>query len=186
MMEMNKTEPTKEKLNELKKQTKDEFALLLIEDLKEKLNLENYEEIFKKLAFNRILTLIEKEKTRKKLKENIFVYFDQIIDFSIIKGSGKKRNLSINGNSTFKELSSLIQKEFNLEPMHLYEFKMGEFKFGPQCDEWQEIFDELDNFKISAAIKASNLSKEDSFKFLYDFGENIKFNIKILDIKNGK
>jgi len=83
-----------------------------------------------------------------------------------IKGSGKKRNLSINGNSTFKELSSLIQKEFNLEPMHLYEFKMGEFKFGPQCDEWQEIFDELDNFKISAAIKASNLSKEDSFKFL--------------------
>src|SRR3989344_6094086 len=103
MMEMNKTEPTKEKLNELKKQTKDEFALLLIEDLKEKLNLENYEEIFKKLAFNRILTLIEKEKTRKKLKENIFVYFDQIIDFSIIKGSGKKRNLSINGNSTFKE-----------------------------------------------------------------------------------
>jgi len=183
---MKKIELTKDKLSELKKQTKDEFTLLLIEDLKEKLSLKEYKEVYKKLSFNRILTLIEKEKTRGRLKENNTANFNQTLYLNIISRSGKKRNISIKGESTLNQLSNLIQKEFNLEPMHLYEFKMGEFNFGPECDEWQEMFDELDNFRISAAINASNLSKGDIFKFLYDFGENIKFNIKILDIKNGE
>jgi|SRR3989344_616158 len=183
---MEKIKLTKEKLDEFKKQTKDEFTLLLIENLKRNLSSEEYEESYKKLAFNRILNLIKKGKTRKNLKDNRFTTSNQHLNLEIIKKSGKRRNLFINGDITFKEFSSLIQKKFNLEPVHLYEFEVGKFKFGPECDEWQEIFDELDNFKISAAIDASNLSKGDSFKFLYDFGENIKFNIKILDIKNGK
>jgi|SRR3989338_5621917 len=183
---MENIELTEEKLNELKEQTEDEFTLLLIEGLRRDLPSKEYKEAYKKLAFSRILTLVKKEKTRKKLENNKSIKFNQMIEFHIIKRSGKKRKISLSGNATFKELSSLIQKEFNLEPMHLYEFELRKFKFGPECDEWQEIFDGLDNFKISAAINASNLSKGDSFKFLYDFGENIKFNIKILDIKDGK
>ena len=101
---------------------------------------------------------------------------------NIIKGNSKKINISINGNTTLKKLSYLIQKEFKLEPLHLYEFEVGEFKFGPKCDEWQEMFDKLDDFKIGAAINSANLSKGDSFKFLYDFGEKIKFKIEISDI----
>ncbi|MBI2672376.1 hypothetical protein HYX16_05565 [Candidatus Woesearchaeota archaeon] len=183
---MEKIELTKEKLDELKEQTKDEFALLLIEELKRDLSSEEYKETYKKLLFNRILALIEKEKIKINLKNNKSVNFNQIIEFNIIKRSGKKRKISLNGNTTLKKLSSLIQREFDLEPMHLYEFEMKEFKFGSEYDEWREIFDELDNFKISTAIKSSNLSRGDSFKFLYDFGENIKFNIEILEIKDGK
>ena len=183
---MEKTELTEEKLNELKKQTNDQFTLLLIEDLRKKLYSEEYKEIYKEFNFNRILTLIKREETRKKLKNSNSLSFDQIIEFEIIKRGGKKRKISLSGDRTLKKLSSLIQKEFNLEPMHLYEFEIGGFKFGPECDEWQEIFDELDSFKISAAIKSANLSKGDNFKFIYDFGGNIHFNVKILDIQDGK
>ncbi|MBU2640081.1 MAG: plasmid pRiA4b ORF-3 family protein [Nanoarchaeota archaeon] len=177
---------TKEELDELKKQTKDEFTHLFIEDFKKKLNLKGYKESYKKMALNRILNLIEKEKIRKKLKENKSFNYNCLFNLEIIKRSGKKRSISIGGNSTLKELNNKIQKEFDLEPMHLYEFEIGNFKFGPECDEWNEIFDGLDNFKVGAAINSASLSKNDNFKFLYDFGSNIKFNIKILDIKDGK
>src|SRR3989344_8072605 len=114
---MEKIELTEEKLNELKKQTKDKFAYLLIEDLKGRLSSKKYKEAYKQLAFDRILTIIEKEKTRNNLKINKFINFNQIIQLNIIKGNSKKINISINGNTTLKKLSYLIQKEFKLEPL---------------------------------------------------------------------
>ena len=50
-------------------------------------------------------------------------------------------------------------------------------------DKWQEIFDSLDNYKLGSAISIAGLNKGDKFKFLYDFGDKIRFNIYILDIK---
>ena len=96
---------------------------------------------------------------------------------------GKKRDLLLNGEFLLSELSAIIQKDFGLEPMHLYEFKIGDFKFGPECDEWQGIFDSLDDFKIGAAFSVADLSLNSKFGFLYDFGDRILFNIKIKEIK---
>ena len=55
---MEKIELTEEKLNELKKQTKDKFAYLLIEDLKGRLSSKKYKEAYKQLAFDRILQFL--------------------------------------------------------------------------------------------------------------------------------
>jgi|SRR3989344_2347971 len=184
---MNKIKPTKEKLAELKKQTKDKFTKRLIDRLIREIALFKKKEIYEQLCFDRILNLIENEKMRDRLdnyktaKEQDYLYH-----LRVTRPSGKKRDISVTGNETLNKLSKLIKEEFELEPGYLYEFQIKMFKFGPECDDWQEIFDGLDNFKICAAIGSANLATGDSFKFLYDFREKIKFKVEILDIKNGK
>lgn len=184
---MNKIKPTKENLTELRKQTKDKFTKLLIDKLIEEVSFIGKNEVYEQLSSNRILNLIEKEKIRNRLNNYKSTKGqDCLFNLRVTKNNRKKWNISVNGNVTLNKLSQLIQKEFDLEPWHLYEFEIGELKFGPKCDEWQEIFDELDTFKICQAIDFTNLSIGDNFKFLYDFGENIKFKIEILDINDGK
>ena len=174
---------TKERLEELEKQTKDEFTKKLIVDLKKQIKLPNEPEMFKILNFERILNLIKHENKREKLnefKKNNYKYIAYDLKVSL---RGKKRNLILNGEFLLSEISRMIQKEFDLEPMHLYEFEIGNYKFGPECDEWQEIFDSLDDYKLGSAISIAELNKGDKFRFLYDFGEKILFNIEIVDIK---
>jgi len=172
--------PTKKGLEELKNQTKDKFTKLMINQLTSWTGSSKIDEFHEKLAYETILNLIEKEKMReevknykpKKIENNIF-------DLRVTKRSGKKRDISVKWNDTFEDLSYSIQREFGLESGHLYEFNMGKLKIGPECDDWQEIFDVLDNLKTGHVISFMKLKKQDSFKFLYDFGENIGFRIQI-------
>ena len=174
----------KEKLKELEKQTKDKFTKLLINDLKKKLYSSKEIGLYERLDFERILNLAKREENMNRLKnsKNLFGHHS-VFTLRIIKNSGKKREINIDGDAPLSRLRELIQKEFDLEPGHLYEFRIGEYSFGPECDEWQEIFDILDNFKLDSAISGAKLEKGDSFYFIYDFGENIKFKIKIKEIK---
>jgi len=183
---MEKHKITIEKLDELEKKTKDKFTKLLVNDLKKKINLPNESALYNQLSYDRILTLIEKEENNNRLKE--FKKVDQkniSYNLKVMRGI-KNKNITINAEFSLDTLSFMIQKEFDLEPMHLYEFKIGKYKFGPKCDEWQEIFDALDNFKLGSAILASGLKQGDIFDFLYDLGDNIKFKIQIIEIYNGR
>ena len=181
-MKRENIEITEEKLNELEKQTKDSFTKRLINDLRKQIN-SNEPEMFKQLNFSRIIELVKHENKRSNLekfkKDN---YKDVAYELKISLG-GRKRKLTLNGELSLNEISNMIQKEFDLEPTHLYEFQFVEYKFGHECDEWQEMFDSLDNYKLGSAISAAGLNKSDKFKFLYDSGDKILFNIKIVDIK---
>lgn len=177
--------PTKEKLEELESQTNDTFTKLLINDLKKRVHSVRAIGFYETVDFNRILNLIEKEKNNKKLKEINKKQKDNVhFNLKVHKISyGKKaKGVEVKGNTLLSKLSKLIQKEFYLEPGHLHEFQIGKFKFGPECDEWQEDFDSLDNFRLDAAITASGLKAGNFFKFRYDFGDNIKFKIEIAEI----
>lgn len=176
-------EISEEKLNELEKKTKDTFTKVLIFDLRKKLNSKNDDDIFKIFSFNRIVNLVAHENKRNKLSEFKKNKYKDVTYGLRVFLRGKKRDLSLNGEFLLSEISDIIQKEFDLEPMHLYEFEIGGYKFGPECDEWQEIFDSLDDYKIGAAISIAGLKVWDRFKFLYDFGDKIKFKIEITDIK---
>ena len=181
-MKRENIEITEEKLNELEKQTEDSFTKKLINDLRKQIN-SNELEMFKQLSFSRIIELIKhenKSNNLEKLKKD--KHKDIAYELNLSLG-GKKRKLTLNGEFLLNEISNMIQKEFDLEPMHLYEFQFGEYKIGSECDEWQEIFDSLDNYKLGSAISAAGLNKKDKFKFLYDFGDKILFNIEIVDIK---
>ncbi|MBI2045421.1 hypothetical protein HYT23_05155 [Candidatus Pacearchaeota archaeon] len=175
--------PTIEKLEELEKQTKDKFTKKLIDDLKKQIKFANEPEMFKILNFERILKLIKHEDKRDKLNEFKKNKYRNVAYNLKISLRGKKRNLILNGEFLLSELSSMIQKEFDLEPMHLYEFQIGKYKFGPECDEWQEIFDSFDDYKLGSAISIAELNKGNKFRFLYDFGDKTLFNIEIVDIK---
>lgn len=182
---------TEEKLNELKKQTKDELALLFIRQLRRMLVSKRMEDpktlAYRNIAYKRIMDAIEKERRRNNLSQ----YKNQGLlnaNFYLKISSYKRKSLKVNlpGSSTLEKLSVLIQREFDLDPAHAYEFKIGNLNFGPECDDWKEIFDFLDNYTLSASLGSAGLSEGDYFKFIYDFGENIGFKITILDIKNGK
>ena len=178
-------EISEEKLNELEKQTNDKFTRLLINNLKRRLLSLNETGLYEEIDFDRILNLIKKEKKNKKLKEFKKENWDNL-NFNLkihkISWGNKTKNIEVGGHILLNTLSLLIQKEFDLEPGHLYEFQIDKFKFGPKCDEWLEIFDSLDNFKLGLAISAAKLKKGDDFKFIYDFGDNIKFKIEILNV----
>ncbi|GBE20319.1 plasmid pRiA4b ORF-3-like protein [archaeon BMS3Abin17] len=174
-----------EKLSEMEKLTKERFTKLLIKDLKEGLSKAKEISMFEEADFDRITNLIEHEKKRLELKNFKWAGMDKTFIFKI---SGKKDNseIEINGNKTLRDLFERIEQEFDLDPGHLYEFHIGKYVFGTLCDEWQERFDGLDDYKIGFVLEAGGLNKKDSFRFTYDFGEEKELEIKIQDIKNGK
>lgn len=176
-------EITEEKLEELEKQTNDKFTKKLIEDLKKQIKLPDEPEMFRILNFERILKLIKHENKKDKLNEFKTDKYKDVAYNLRVSLRGKKIDLLLNGEFLLSQISDMIQREFDLEPLHLYEFGIGNYKFGPECDEWQEIFDSLDNFKLGSAISAAGLKKGDKFNFLYDFGGQIKFTIEIINIK---
>ncbi len=179
---INKKKITEEKLNEFEKKTKDKFTKLLIKSLRGRLGAGKEIGFNEIVDFERILTLIERERNREMLGPALVgLKGDKTLTLKISKGRDSY-SYNVPGRMLLSKLSNLIQREFDLEPEHLYEFEIGKFKFGPECDEWEEIFDCLDNFRLDAAICSADLKKGDSFKFIYDFGDNIKFKIKIADI----
>ena len=175
-------EITEERLDELERKTKDKFTKKLIDDLKRQIN-SGQDGLFKQLSFGRIIELIEHENKNNKLSKLKKNKYKDIAYGLRVSLRGKKRDLLLNGEFLLNEISDMIQKEFDLEPMHLYEFEIGDYKFGPECDEWQEIFDSLDDFRLGSAISAADLKKGDKFKFLYDFGDKILLKIEITEIK---
>lgn len=177
-----KIDITLKKLEELEKQTKNKFTKELIENLKKEVN-SSMPEMFKQLNFRRIVNLIEHESKQKKLEEfKKNKYKDIAYNLRITRGN-KKRELLLNGQFSLSDLSGMIQRDFDLEPFHLYEFSIGKYKFGPECDEWMEMFDCLEDINLGAAISAAGLDKGGKFNFLYDFGDRIKFSIEIIDSK---
>ncbi|OGJ15538.1 hypothetical protein A3K73_05100 [Candidatus Pacearchaeota archaeon RBG_13_36_9] len=180
-------EITLEKLNELEAQTEDKFIKSLIESLKKKITLPKRNEFYETLDFERILTLVEKEKNRRSLKEAEKSIKEEklfVLKVSRVNYGKKTKTIEVKGDAPLSSLSGDIQDAFDLEPMHLYEFEIGKYKFGPECDEWEEIFDILDNYRLDAAISFAGLNQGDKIGFLYDFGDNIRFKIEILDIRN--
>ena len=185
-------ELNEERLKELKQQTKDKYIHLLIRDLRRILALQKGVESPKTLiyinhVYGRIVHFMEKEQSRNNLlKYKNSELLNSNFNLRISSYKRKSQKISVQGNFTLEKLSEWIQIEFDLEPGHLYEFKIGKLNFGPESDDWQEIFDFLDNYKICHPVGSAGLSKGDYFSFVYDFGANINFKIKIIDIKKGE
>lgn len=176
-----------EKLNEFFEYTKDTFVKKLIINLKERLKKNNKISFVEVMDFNRIKDIVEKEKKRRELMEKqkipskTYVY-----TFKISLTSGIWRIIEIKGNELLSKLDYLIQRAFDHEPGHLYEFRFGEYRFGPKCDEWQEIFDRLTNVRIDSILNSIGFKLDDKGRYIYDFGEKIEHKIELIEIKEPK
>ena len=178
-----KIEISKEELGNLEKQTKKKFTKMLISHLKEKLNNPRpKEDFYNQLEYKRIMTLIEKEKNNNFLKKFPKEDNESIITLKVSKDNISK-TFQVPGKLDLKDISIWIISKFDLDACHLYEFTIGKYKFGPRGDEWDEVFDHLDNYALIDAINASNLKENGHFTFLFDFGDSLEFDIEIVDIK---
>ena len=112
--------PTIEKLEEIEKQVRDKFTLKLIDLLKEDIQ-RGEKELYNQFSFQRILDLAKQERNIKKINEFVFKKYNKIAyGLKITKKSGKIIRTTFNGGFALADISQQIQKEFDLEPVHLY------------------------------------------------------------------
>lgn len=183
---MMKSKITAENLNELKSKTKDKFTLFLINKLIKDINSDKRNNFYETLDYERITNLVKKEEMRNKIKKSKKISSEILVYVFEIKCGNKKRNLEIKNNWLVSDLADIIIGLFNHEPMHLYEFKLKNHSFGPECDEWKEMFDYPDNIRIDSAFNSIDFREGDIGEFIYDFGDNIKHKIKLVEIKKIK
>lgn len=173
-----------EKIEKEIKEVEDPFVKKLFLSLKEKLEKNKKISYVEILEFNRIENIIEKEKKRKKLTENQKIPEKNLVFvFRIGLTKGIWRTIEIKGDKLLSDLDFLIRKTFDHEPGHLYEFRLGEYRFGPECDEWQEIFDGLSDIRIDSLTSSIGLKVNDKGKYIHDFGENIEHTVNLVEIK---
>lgn len=186
---LDKKMPSKEeifnKIEEIKIKTKDRFVNLLISHLENNLNKSSKPSFIESMEFERIKNLFEKESRRNMIKSSLEIpEKEQAYVFKITLARGIWRIVEIKGSTLFSKFSDTIQDIFAHEPGHLYEFELNKYKFGPKCDEWQEIFDSLDNIRLDSALNSIGFKVRESGKFKYDLGEDIEHILKLVEIKD--
>ena len=183
--EMPSKEALLEEIGEIKMKTKERFVKLLISHLESNLNETNKTSFVEFMEFERIKNLFDKENKRSMIKNSLKIpEKEQIYFFKITLARGIWRIVEIKGSTLLSRFSSIIQSSFGHEPGHLYEFELNKYKFGPECDEWQEIFDSLDNIRLDSALNSINFKVGDGGKFKYDFGEDIEHTLKLVEIRD--
>jgi hypothetical protein len=102
---------------------------------------------------------------------------------SVSLGTGCYRHIQISDNNTLADLHEIIQKAFNFDNSHLYAFFMdnkiwskGHSYVSNQCETG-------DNYASDYTLANLNLAKGDKFKYLFDFGDEWKFQCKVLGTK---
>jgi len=186
---LDKKMPTKEeilsKIEEIRLKTKDRFTNLLISHLEDNLNKTSNAPFIEFMEFERIKNLFEKEKRRGMIESSLKVpKKEQVYVFKITLAKDIWRVVEIKGSTLFSKFSGIIQGIFGHEPGHLYEFELNKYKFGPECDEWQEIFDSLDDIRSDSAFNSISFKVGGNGKFKYDFGEDIEYTIKLVEIRD--
>ena len=184
-----KKRPSKEEIikeiRKIKAKTKDHFAKLLISHLEDSLNKANKVSFGEVMEFDRIKNLFDKENKRNVIKNSLKIPKKvQRYIFKITLSKGIWSILELKGSTLLSKFSSIIQSTFGHEPGHLYEFELSKYKFGPECDEWQETSDSLDNIRLDSALNSIGFKVGDSGTFKYDFGEDIEHALKLVEIKD--
>ena len=181
--EMPPKEDIIKEIGEIKAKTTDHFAKLLISHLEDSLNKTNKTSFVEFMEFERIKNLFDKENKRNMIKNTLKVpEKEQIYVFKITLARGIWKVVEIKGSNLLSKFSGIIQDIFGHEPGHLYEFELNKYKFGPECDEWRETFDSLDNIRLDSALNSIGFKVGDGGELKYDFGEDIEHTIKLMEI----
>lgn len=95
------------------------------------------------------------------------------------------RTIEINSNSTLDDLADAILEQFDFDNDHLYEFRFKN-RFGKKINISDASFDESGENIADYYLKDLPLGKFESFKFIFDFGDNWEFDILIENIDNSR
>ena len=102
-----------------------------------------------------------------------------IISVSI--GKGCYRHLRVSGNATLADLADSILDAFDFCNDHLYSFFMDD-RWWSDGDCYHSPYDSEEPCATSAALCRLGLTKGSSFKFLFDYGDEWRFQCKVLQV----
>ena len=102
-----------------------------------------------------------------------------IISISI--GKGCYRHLRISGNKTLHDLADTILWAFEFDHDHLYAFFMDD-KWWSRRNVYHSPYDDTPPFADEIKLTKLRLFKGQSFKFLFDFGDEWRFQCKVLRV----
>ena len=112
---------------------------------------------------------------------------EQTIDLDVrIRGYDCVRVLRLNLSDSLYSLHNMIQKAFNFDDDHLFEFYLGRgiFRKTYTIPEGQTSGEELSVYETK--LGDMGLGKGQTFSYLFDFGDSWWFDIKVLQIAEGK
>ncbi|MGV8981876.1 plasmid pRiA4b ORF-3 family protein [Clostridium sp.] len=139
-------------------------------------NIKFDEEFF--VPFKDIFEDVELEKTlpRKKIKFKDGIYTFKI---SLDKGTWSKIQLSAHG--TLHDLHDLIQEAFEFDNDHMYSFFMDGKPWSKKS--FKCPYDNEGPGADEVEIGELDLSEKESFLYIFDYGDEWRFNIEVLVIK---
>lgn len=105
---------------------------------------------------------------------------------SVSAGTGHYRHIRISESATLEDLSSFILDSFNFFDDHMHAFFMNNRVWDIEA-EYICTFGELDGaagFTDKTRLSKFNLCKGDKFLYIFDFGDEWRFQIKVLHVVN--
>jgi hypothetical protein len=122
----------------------------------------------------------------------VFITSGPVSEKFVKKNPVMSRTIEICGDQTLEELHNAIFKAFNRFDNHLYEFQIG--GKGPNdlkarrygFPAYQDEAD--DDFKLAGDVKrtiidALNLKKDDVFGYWFDFGDDWRHQVNVIEIE---
>ncbi len=102
---------------------------------------------------------------------------------SVSVGTGCYRHLRISGNETLHDLADAILWAFDFKHDHLYSFFMDNIWWSPDA-EYRSPFDGEPPSADRVKLAKLRLEKGQAFKFVFDYGDEWRFQCKVLQILN--
>lgn len=98
---------------------------------------------------------------------------------SVSLGTGCYRHIQISGKKTLDYFAGCILDAFNFDFDHLYSFFMDN-KWWSQIDAYNSPYSEEPPYASQIKLSQLRLSKGQAFKFLFDYGDEWRFQCKVL------
>ena len=142
-------------------------------------NYENREDFF--LPF---VDLFFEYQVGKILSEKDIDFFKGNVIFKVELTKKMWIKVKLNGKHTLDDLHSIIKKAFKFDYYHLYAFFMDGKPWSDNC--YNSPNDNRKPFADNVKIGELDLYKGKNFLYIYDFGDDWRFQVKVIDLENDK
>ena len=113
-----------------------------------------------------------------KTKRGCSVMKSYVISASL--GTGCYRHIRIGEQETLDRLHGVILNAFDFDDDHAHAFFMDDRYWSGVRAYYADCVDEAEKYSSDVTLRQLQLEKEDKFKFLFDFGDQWRFQCKVL------
>lgn len=99
---------------------------------------------------------------------------------SVSLGTGCYRHIQISASATLHKLHQAIIKAFDFDDDHMYAFFMDNHYWSRRNSYVREKMDEDDRLAKNCKLEKLGLTKGNQFKYIFDFGDEWRFQCKVL------